>query len=104
MSNLEAIKNYILPYEVAEGKLELLLAEQGLQTDDNYDVSDPKPMYRAVIEAFWHLITLKKEQDNGSTIEYDVDALKDLIDHYKKKLDEEEESFTPKNVDITHYW
>lgn len=103
MTNLEAIKNYIEPYEVSEGKLELLLSEQGLQVSLNYDaVGDKTPMYRAIVAALWSLITLTKEKDNGSELNYDVDAIRDLIKHYQGEIGDPVSK--PKHRDITHRW
>lgn len=104
MTHLEALQNYILPYEVGEGKLELLLAEQGLQAEDDYNIKTSfRPMIKAVIDTLWSLITLEKEKDNGSEIMYDVDAIRDLIKYYQHKIGEDDE-IKPKNIDITEYW
>ena len=104
MTNLEAIRYYIEPYEVSEGKLEILLAEQGLQTTANYDpIADKSTMYTAVIAVLTSLITLKKEKDNGSEMDYDTDALQDLIGYYRKQLDDTITT-KPQNRDITSYW
>ena len=103
MTNLEAIQHYIEPYEVSEGKLELLLAEQGLQAAFAYDaMRNKRPMYRAIIAALWSLITLAKEKDNGSEIAYDVDAIRDLIKHYQQEIGDPISK--PKNRDISHRW
>ena len=83
-TNLEAIQLYIEPYELSEGKLEILLEEQGLQPDGDYDaVGDRPTMIKAVIRALYSLITLVEESDNGSKQRYDVDAIRDLIRYYE---------------------
>lgn len=107
MTNLEAARFHLLPYEVEDGKLELLLDEQGLQPNNDYNgrnKSNLKGVYKAVIDALYSLKTLKKEQDNGSTIEYDVDKIDDMINRYRKKIDEPKEEDKPKNIDITKWW
>lgn len=92
-TNLVAIQCYIEPYELSEVKLELLLEDQGLQPDDIYNSADNKvSMIRAVIEALYSLISLEEESDNGSKQRYNVDAINKLIGHYKKQIDEQDET------------
>lgn len=83
-NNLEAIQAYIEPYELSEGKLELLLSEQGLLPEDEYDpIEGRQTMVLAVIEALYSVITLIEESDNGSKQRYDIANIEKLIRHYK---------------------
>ena len=104
MNCLAAIQRYLEPYEVSDGKLEILLIEQGLQPNEEFRPADHKTMmYKALISALWSLVTLTKEKDNGSELNYDVSALKELIKHYQREIDEPIET-KPQNRDMTHYW
>lgn len=92
-TNLEAIQRYIEPYELSEGKLELLLEDQGLQPDGEYNSSNDRPMMiKAVIEALYSLITLIEESDNGSKQRYDIANIEKLIKHYKGEDQDEKKS------------
>lgn len=64
---------------------------------------DRDAMYRAVIAVLQSLITLTKEKDNGSEMTYRAGALRDLIDYYRRQLDETAPT-KPQNRDMTHYW
>ena len=104
MTNLEALRHYIEPYEVSEGKMEILLTEQGLQTAAIYSPgNDRTQMYKAIIAVLQSLITLKKEKDNGSEVDYDTDAIKELLNYYQRQISD---TFTakPQNRDMTAYW
>lgn len=104
MTNLEAIKAKMYPYELPEETLSFLLDEQGLTPSEDYTRDECRTsLLRAVIAALWQLITLTKEKDNGSEIQYDVDALKDLIKRYSDELGEEGEK-RPQNRDMTGIW
>lgn len=104
MTNLDAIKAKMYPYELPEETLSFLLEEQGLTPSEDYTRDDCwASLIRAVIRALWQLITLTKEKDNGSEIQYDVDAIKDLIKHYSDELGEEGEK-RPQNRDMTGIW
>ena len=104
MTNLDAIKAKMFPYELPEDTLEFLLDEQGLTPSEAYNKEENKTdLIKAVISALWQCISLSKEKDNGSEIQYDVDALKDLIARYSKDIPEEE-AVKPKNRDMTYIW
>lgn len=102
MTNLVAIQNYIEPYELSEGKLGLLLMEQGLQSDGEYNVeTDRIAMIRAVIEALYSVISLVEESDNGSKQRYDVDAIENLIKHYRRKIGDDSDEQKARVRDAT---
>lgn len=104
MTNLEAIKAKMFPYELPEETLEFLLDEQGLTSSGAYSRDrDRISLMRAVIAALWQCITLVKEKDNGSEIQYDVDAIRDLIKRYSREIPEEKE-VKPINRDMTGIW
>lgn len=103
MTYLEAIKAKMYPYELPEETLEFLLSEQGLESSGTYSKDNKTPFMSGVIAALWQCVTLVKEKDNGSEIQYDVDALKDLIKRYSKDIPEEEE-LKPQNRDMTEIW
>lgn len=104
MTNLEAIKAKMFPYELPEETLEFLLDEQGLTPSEAYRREMHKTdLMKAVIAALWQCISLTKEKDNGSEIQYDVDALRDLIARYSKEIPDEM-SVKPQNRDMTPIW
>lgn len=100
MTNLEAIRAKMVPYELPEETLLLLLAEQGLQDSDSFDIGMLPQVKKAAIEGLYQCMTLTEESDNGSKLKYDTDALKDLIRH----LEGEAEKERPQQVFLTRYW
>jgi hypothetical protein len=46
---------------------------------------------------------LVKEKDNGSEVQYNTDAIKDLIGRYSRDIPEEQ-VLKPQNRDMTHIW
>ena len=103
MTYLDAIKAKMYPYELPEETLEFLLDEQELTPSEVYSREKKTDLIKAVIAALWQCITLVKEKDNGSEVQYDVDALKDLIKQYSKDIPEEEDA-KPQNIDKTEIW
>lgn len=98
MTNLGAIKAKMFPYELPEDTLEFVLLEQGLQPSGAYDNDkDHDSLIKAVISALYQLITLVKEKDNGSEMQYDPDAIMKLIKRY-------EGNEKPRNRDMTRWW
>ena len=104
MTNLDAIKAKMYPYELPEETLSFLLDEQGLTPLGTYvKDNDRVALLRSVIAGLWQCMPTKKEKDNGSEVQYDIDALNKLIKRYADELGEDGE-VKPKNRDITHYW
>lgn len=104
MTNLEAIKAKMFPYELPEDTLEFLLDEQELTPSAAYSRADNHTsLLRAVIAALYQLITLAKEKDNGSEMQYDTDNLLALIKRYEQELPDDS-STKPQNRDMTHIW
>ena len=100
-TNLEAIKAKMFPYELPEDTLEFLLDEQGLEPSEAYSRdSNHGPLIKAVIAALYQLITLVKEKDNGSEMQYDPDQILALI----KRYENEDPTKKPQNRDMTHIW
>lgn len=97
MTNLEAIKAKMFPYELPEDTLEFLLNEQELVPSDAYEATNRPLLIKAVIEALYQLLSLVKEKDNGSEMQYDPDGIRDMI----KRL---EGPLKPQNRDMTHIW
>lgn len=106
MTNLDAIKAKMFPYEVPEETLEFLLDEQGLTSSAAYSRdANYHQLLRAIIQALYQLITLVKEKDNGSEIQYDPDAMQELIKRYSRELpDDENEIQRPQNRDMSEIW
>lgn len=106
MTNLEAIRSYIEPYEVTDGKLRLHLEEVGLQPNQPYvAIRDLRTMGMAVIETLKSLLPLKQEKDNGSSITYDKDGLLALIKRWQAKAGiADDRSDKPQNFDMTNRW
>lgn len=104
MTNLDAIKAKMFPYELPEETLSFLLDEQGLGASGAYNRNENSTaLTKAVINALYQLITLVKEKDNGSEVQYNTDAIKDLIKRYSKDIPEEQ-VLKPQNRDMTHIW
>lgn len=102
MTNLEAIRSYIEPYEVTDGKLKLYLEEVGLQPNLAYNAQTQKPiMIPAIVAALRSLLPLKGEKDNGSSLTYDINGLLALIKWWE---DQAEIKNKPQNRDMTAYW
>lgn len=100
MTNLEAIKAKMFPYELPEDTLEFLLDEQELTASDAYSRDNHPSLMKAVVAALYQLITLVKEKDNGSEMQYDPDQILALI----KRYENEDPTKKPQNRDMTHIW
>lgn len=100
MTNLDAIKAKMFPYELPEETLEFLLLEQELGASDDYVAGNHDALIKAVVSALYQLITLVKEKDNGSEMQYDPDQILALI----KRYENEDPTKKPKNRDMTHIW
>ena len=100
MTNLEAIKAKMFPYELPEDTLEFLLDEQELTSSDAYSRDNHPSLMKAVVAALYQLITLVKEKDNGSEMQYDPDQILALI----KRYENEDPTKKPQNRDMTHIW
>lgn len=100
-TNLEVAKAKMFPYELEEDTLEILLEDEGLDPSSTYSRNDKQAVIKAVINALYQLITLEKEKDNGSEMQYDTDKILDLIHHYEK---EDPVDKKPVNRDMTHIW
>ena len=93
----------MFPYELPEETLEFLLDEQGLNASDEYNKeTDREKFISAVISALYQLITLSKEKDNGSEVQYSADAICALIKRYENEL--KPASRRSSNRDMTHIW
>lgn len=99
MTNIEAIRAKMVPYELPEDTLQLLLDEQGLEPLEAYTRAALPDIKKAAIEGLYQCMTLTEESDNGSKLKYDTDAIRDLIDHLK-----ETEERRPVQIDMTKYW
>ena len=102
MTNLDAIKAKMFPYELPEESLEFLLDEQGLEPSEAYSRNkNQRQLTMAVISALYQLLSLKKEKDNGSEVQYDPAALKSLIKRYEQECGISSRSI---NRDMTGIW
>lgn len=100
MKNLDAIKAKMFPYELPEDTLEFLLMEQGLTSSGVYSSENHSALMNAVISALYQLITLVKEKDNGSEMQYDPDQILALIRRYENQ----DPTKKPQNRDMTPIW
>lgn len=99
MTNLEAIQNYIEPYTLSDGKLELLLDEQGLQASKKYDRDTmQEAVIKAAIEGLYSVMTIQEESDNGSKVKYAVENVQKLINRLRKKIGLEPEELEAKKM------
>lgn len=93
----------MFPYELPDETLEFLLDEQDLQASSEYDKdTDRELLMKAVIAALYQLISLSKEKDNGSEVQYNPDAIMQLIRRYEDELKPVEKRGV--NRDMTHIW
>lgn len=103
MKTLDAIRAKMFPYELPDETLEFLLDEQDLQASEEYDKdTDRELLIKAVIAALYQLISLSKEKDNGSEVQYNPDAIMQLIRRYEDELKPAEKRGV--NRDMTHIW
>lgn len=103
MTIIEAIRAKMYPYDMPEATLEFLLDEQGLQASDRYEsLKHRAQLMQAAINALYQLMTLSKEKDNGSEIQYNADAISSLIRRYENEL--KPESKRSGNRDMTRFW
>lgn len=103
MTLLGALQAKLFPYELPETTLELLLSEQELEPSGEYAPTKHKELLtKVVINALYQLVTLVKEKDNGSELQYDVDSIWLLIRRYENEL--KPESLRMVNRDMTHIW
>lgn len=105
MTLIEVLRAKMYPYELPDDTLNILLLEQGVEdVEDSYEVSEHKEILRkATLDGLYQVLTLKEESDNGSTLKYDVDAIKDRISHYTKPEEADEET-KPLQIDKTPIW
>ena len=97
-TNLEAIKAKMFPYELPDDTLEFVLDEHDLEPSAAYNKdTDHDSLIKAIVAALYQLLTLVKEKDNGSEMQYDPDAIRALIKHYEGPQ-------KPQNRDMTHHW
>lgn len=102
-TNLEAIKAKMFPYELPEDTLEFLLEEQDLEPSVAYSKTDNRAqLIRAVINALYQLISLVREKDNGSEMQYDPDAILAMIKRYENE--DQPVDKKPQNRDMTEIW
>lgn len=101
MTNLDAIKAKMFPYELPEDTLEFLLIEQELESSEAYGKDNHGALMQAVISALYQLITLVKEKDNGSEMQYDPDQILALIKRYEG---DDDPAKKPQNYDATEHW
>jgi hypothetical protein len=93
----------MFPYELPDETLEFLLDEQDLQASSEYDKdTDRELLMKAVIAALYQLVSLSKEKDNGSEVQYNPDAIMQLIRRYEDELKPASRRGT--NRDMTHIW
>lgn len=103
----QAIKARLYPYTLPDTSIELLAENQGLDWEDDYDKDEHEAICAKMeIEALWQLITLSKEQDSGSSQEYDIKLLLERIKRVARKynISDEEAGLVPQNEDITNWW
>jgi hypothetical protein len=99
----DAIEAKLYPYELPTETIEFLLAEQGLNGSDEYNNGAHKMLVtKAVVNGLYQLVTLTKEKDNGSELQYDKDAIWALIRFYENEV--KPESKQTVNRDMTHIW
>ncbi|MCM1443608.1 MAG: hypothetical protein NC083_08795 [Muribaculum sp.] len=105
MTNLEALRALMRPYELSEDTCQILLMQQDLEPSDEYFRDNDKPLYQAVVNALYQLMTLIEESDNGSKQKYDISLIQDLINRYRRKYDlEDEQEEKSLSSDFTPYW
>lgn len=99
-TNLEVLKAKMFPYELPEDTLEVALDDQELEPSGAYSRENRSALMKAVISSLYQLISLVKEKDNGSEMQYDPDAILDLI----KRYENEDKPTKPQNRDMTPIW
>lgn len=104
MTNIEALRALMRPYELAEDTCQILLLQQDLESSDEYSRDYEKQLYHAVVDALWQVITLTEESDNGSKQKYDVSLIRDLINRYSRKYEIDEVQEKSLNSDFTPFW
>lgn len=93
----------MFPYELPDETLEFLLDEQDLQASEVYDKDEHRgALMTAVIAALYQVLTLSREKDNGSEVQYNADSIAKLIRRYENELKPANERSG--NRDITSYW
>lgn len=93
----------MFPYELPDETLEFLLDEQDLQASEVYDKDEHRSaLMTAVITALYQLLTLSKEKDNGSEVQYNPDSIMSLIRRYENEINPQKKIGV--NRDITAYW
>lgn len=103
----QAIKARLYPYTLPDASIELMAENHGLDIEDDYSKDEHEiTLARIEIEGLWQLITLSKEQDNGSTQEYNVKLIEKRIRRVAGLygLDDELKGIMPQNEDMTAYW
>lgn len=107
MTNLQAYRAVLRPYSLPKDTIEFLLLEQGLDSAEDYSTeeNDRKIFYTAVIAGLEQLISLEKEKDPGSEMQYNVAELEKRIRRYRKQFDIEDPLDEESNfIDRTSEW
>lgn len=105
MTLREAIKAKLYPYALPDASIELLMENQGLDMTDDYDRDEHELACAYVeVEALTMLITLTREQDGGSTQQYDVAAMERRMRRICAKYGIKDEAYTPSVEDATDTW
>ena len=89
------------PYALSDDKVDLLAMNEGIDdVTEEYDPAVHKAQLRKIeLAALWQLITLEREEDNGSTQTYDTDMIAKRI----AALEEDDVTIVPQNEDITDW-
>lgn len=85
MTNFEAISAEIYPYGVDDNLIVKACADEQMEADCNYDLSQKIGVAKAAISVLRRLIVLSSENNGGYSLTYDVGMLKDRIFNLAKE-------------------
>lgn len=79
MTNYEAISATIYPYDVDENLIKKSCIDQDIDPDTAYQRSNKTEVAKASISVLRNMVSLSSEGDNGYSLSYDTDKLKERI-------------------------
>jgi hypothetical protein len=89
MTNKRAFRAAIDPYSLSDLTIEFLLAEQGLDANEEYEKCEE--FYRAVVKALNQVKMLTKQKDGGSENTFHVDKVSSVMHQYSSEWGFEDE-------------
>lgn len=108
MTNLEAVKSVLYPYDVDENLIAKTMIDNNLLEDEIYGKEQKFDVAKIAIEILLQLVVLSSESNNGYSLSYSIEGLQQRIVSLAKEnnLSDmlQDLSFTSSIRDMTDLW